>query len=390
MGLWSFDHTCRLLRLVIVNWPKKLRDGMGTLAQVTYIPEADIIRLTTLEARNAPVRPGTYYFLYLPSSSWRLWEQHPFSAIPMPNYPNPAPSWGSQREKEANTTVQLSPSSEVSAASHIDDGKGVTFLIRPKKGMTARLRNKLLTSSPFSTTLHVLLEGPYGSHPLPNFTASRFSSILLVAGGVGITATLSYLQSAIDSWQCDHGSNRRKQVSLVWISREEEFVKDVLRNELQPMLQFTKTQGQRFSVDIRLFATQKQEQKTPLISPDSSNTSNGSSALSLPSSSQGGEPKYRGADIEKDTAVDMIQPESKADADVPITLARPNVTQVISEFCALGSSASPGSPDETKITATGRTAVFACGPLDLVEEARHAVRRQTRSRVDYFEEVYGW
>lgn len=363
---------------------------MGTLAQVTYMPEADIIRLTTLEARNAPVRPGTYYFLYLPSSSWRVWEQHPFSAIPMPHIPSLVPSKDSQQEKGANATVRLSPSSEVSAASRVDDGKGVTFLIRPKKGMTARLRNKLLTSSPSSTTLHVLLEGPYGSHPLPIFTPSRFSSILLVAGGVGITATLPYLQSVINAWQCDNRNDRRKQVSLVWIAREEEFVKDVLRNELQLMLQLTKSQVRGLSVEMLLFATQKQEQKTSMASPESSNTSKGSSALSLPSPVQEAGPKHRGVDVEKDTVVDTIHPDSTLDADVPITLTRPNVTQLISAFCAHGSSSSHGPPGENKSTAVGRTAVFACGPLDLVEEARHAVRRQARPRIEYFEEVYGW
>ncbi|KIW71963.1 hypothetical protein PV04_00189 [Phialophora macrospora] len=431
VGLWSFDYTSRILRVIIVNRPRRTEKGMSTLAHVTYNPMADMIRLTIPEARTPPVSPGTYYFISLPGSSWRIWEQHPFSAISIPEVSTsasasavsvgPSPSLSPEQAKEATATSTTRPwrSPEPSAAYNSSGGSGITFLIRPKKGMTARLRNRLVASSVFSTTVHVLLEGPYGSHPLL-FNPSTFSSIILIAGGSGITATLAYLHSIMEDSQRASagpqatGAVATKRVNLVWIAREEELVRDVLRHELQAVLRAMNgpRATDRLRIELHLFATEKSPTKTqnlssasPSPSPSPS-ASEKSSTLSLSSPVPHTLPKSTGlpVDIEKEIDVDTEtgkyatsdtsrpQYNSTAEDGVPITFARPDVTRLISAFCTAGSSTLGVSESAAQAGAKGRIAVLACGPMKLAEEARHATRQQAGAgvRIKYFEEVYGW
>ncbi|OCT45916.1 hypothetical protein CLCR_00371 [Cladophialophora carrionii] len=425
VGLWSFDYASRILRVIVVNRPRRTEKGISTLASITYNPAADIVRLTLRGAQIPSIRPGTYYFLSLPGSSWRIWEQHPFSAIPLLDTPtsgpfdtasvSPSPPLSPEQAKEATAFASVQPlkSSESVAASNPTSVAGVTFLIRPKQGMTARLRNRLVASIPHSTTMHVMLEGPYGSHSPSRFNPSHFSSILLIAGGSGITATLPYLRSIMEVSQRDSGNGNgasvTKRVNLVWIAREQEFIRDVLRHELQWLLAVMNNQQATNPVrlELHLFATQQpsaKPQKT-LSTSQSPSTSEQSSKISLSSPAIHSPAEKRDLsaidkeirveeETEKDAKSDTSWPHrnSTDGAGLDITFARPDVSRLVSTFCTPASS-SPGASQSPAPSGTNdRIAVFACGPIQLAEEARHATRHQVAAgaRVEYFEEVYGW
>jgi hypothetical protein len=188
----------------------------------------------------------------------------------------------------------------------------------------------------------------------------------------------------------------------VWIAREEEFIRDVLRHELQSTLAVVNGQRptDRLRIELRLFATEKQQTKTQ--STPSPSTSEQSSNLSLsspiPHTPEKSTDVTVGIDFEKETEKyaisDTSRPEhdSTAEDNVSITFARPDVTRLVSAFCTAGSSSLDASPSSALTGTKGRIAVFACGPMRLVEEARHAARHQAGAgvRIKYFEEVYGW
>jgi ferredoxin-NADP reductase len=67
--------------------------------------------------------------------------------------------------------------------------------------------------------LPVLLEGPYG-HPQP---LHIYETQVLIAGGVGITAILGYLQAFVDSPR----TTKTKRMIIVWSAREADFIRTV-------------------------------------------------------------------------------------------------------------------------------------------------------------------
>ena len=73
---------------------------------------------------------------------------------------------------------------------------GITFYIRDKIGLTSAIRNH--------TTLPVLLEAGYSSHSISSL--NKLPILIVLAGGVGITAVLPYLRAHLGRvklyWGC--------------------------------------------------------------------------------------------------------------------------------------------------------------------------------------------
>ena len=131
----------------------------------------------TLKAPMHPA-PGQYVFVNVPALSVLQW--HPFSVS----------SAVEQSEEGATFTLHL-----------LDMGKG-TF--------TSQVCD-LLAASEYSgaAQLKVSVDGPYGSLTLPY---QRYPTLLLVAGGIGITPLASLLYSLL-------ASSTDQRVTLVWSSR---------------------------------------------------------------------------------------------------------------------------------------------------------------------------
>ena len=130
----------------------------------------------TVRARMAPT-PGQYVFVQFPALSLLQW--HPFSVSSLPD----------QAGRDSTFTVHM-----------LDMGSG---------SFTASVCDLLTASEYASTTFKVSLDGPYGSLTL---SYERYPTLLLVAGGIGITPLASILYSVL-------ASARDVRVFLVWASR---------------------------------------------------------------------------------------------------------------------------------------------------------------------------
>ncbi|KAL7958609.1 hypothetical protein V8C34DRAFT_323891 [Trichoderma compactum] len=223
VGLWAGDHFLRLLRVIAMNYKTFL--GQGSLALASYSEETGMIRLQVKPSINAARQtPGTYYFVYFPSL--HFWESHPFTLAGRSKQIDAIPSYGSSSDqpsdKEAGTR-----SPRVTELSSEPGDSYMTFMIRPRDGMTRRLRDRLISKSESGPLrVRTFLEGPYGTPA----RLDHFDEVLFIAGGSGITTVLPYLRMFFEDQK---ESQTPPKVRLAWIVRDEGFVRDVLANDLR-------------------------------------------------------------------------------------------------------------------------------------------------------------
>ncbi|KAL4899615.1 hypothetical protein BDW74DRAFT_188995 [Aspergillus multicolor] len=194
-AIWGFDRLLRILRVA--------RHGI-LRARVTVLDE-DYVKLEILG-----VRAEGHIYLYFPTLSWRVWENHPFSVI-AGSVPLPLPQTGpgasdeilqsirpTAKPKDAEATVlDVSSPSSTSPGTPPSTGRlgtmhvpFTTLYIRTQRGVTSRLRHPGLTPLP------VLLESSYPPVSLVRPKLSTESeNILAFVGGVGITAIAPLLLS---------------------------------------------------------------------------------------------------------------------------------------------------------------------------------------------------
>ncbi|KAF1977649.1 hypothetical protein BU23DRAFT_550921 [Bimuria novae-zelandiae CBS 107.79] len=174
MAVWGFDRVMRMLRIA--------RNGLRT-AVITKIDE-DYVRV------DVPGVAATgHAYLYFPTLTWRVWENHPFSVASTAT-PQPVRKAKGLKDEEAGVfgegkdEINVSASAASSSAStHGPARLGLTFFLRRQGGLTRQLVSR--------SSLPVFVEASYGTH----VDTSHFSHLMCVVGGIGITAVLPYLSS---------------------------------------------------------------------------------------------------------------------------------------------------------------------------------------------------
>ena len=141
-----------------------------------------------------------------------------------------------EKGKISPKEVEVSSQSIVSTNSAVGSKK-IHFLIRPYKGMTARLRDSIVKSGTGSKEMTALIEGPYGERE-PVFD---YNNIIFIAGGSGISAVLPYVQEFLQTRSTSHSSSSSsssttttttKHIHIVWAVRQRGLIQDVLEKEL--------------------------------------------------------------------------------------------------------------------------------------------------------------
>lgn len=180
-AIWAWD---RILRIILL-----LRNGRQ-IARLTLLGNVVRVDMENIGRMDGRGLHGYAYFPFV--SKWTPWESHPFSIIPshllaksdlfrsgsnLSGNDSPGASTpGIDKEKNINQDpirFDVSPSL----------GRGITFYVKAHNGMTGRLAN--LGFSRASTM--ALVEGPYG-----HGASLQVDRLILIAGGVGITAVLPY------------------------------------------------------------------------------------------------------------------------------------------------------------------------------------------------------
>lgn len=183
-----------------------------TTASCEILP-GDAIRVTLCLARPMIIQPGQYIFLTIPSIG--LWTSHPFSIAwsdPHPErHTQPTPTI-SDPEKGHSTRHTTPPYTSDTLST---PQSTLTLLIRRRSGFTARLHKHLSTTA-HPLSLLALISTPHGT-PL---SLSSYGTLLLIAGGIGITPFLPLLRSTLAAYTSRTMATRR--ITLIWILRSPE------------------------------------------------------------------------------------------------------------------------------------------------------------------------
>ncbi|KAK5630936.1 hypothetical protein RRF57_006651 [Xylaria bambusicola] len=259
-AFWAADRLARLTRIAYYNHPGHAK------AMVEAIPNCNILQITVIPRTMRGIGPGQHTFLYFPTLG-RLWESHPFSIAAWdthePLKPLVSTSLSTSKSnniysetKEFGTTSpgtdsihQVKPTTIPSFRETVPykarktDRPSFRLLVRAHSGMTATLLKHL--SSPArssSAEISVYTEGYYAGHHTTFQPLLTADTVLCIAGGLGITHALSFVQeyasraSREGEGEGAGGSRgmmgRAKRFILAWSAKEAPFIEHVRTNFL--------------------------------------------------------------------------------------------------------------------------------------------------------------
>ena len=199
--LWFLERAARMMRIVYRN----ISFRRCTKVTVEAMP-GDACRVTFELRRPWRYTPGCHVYAYLPSVS--LWMSHPFSIAWCQERPTPYLTLEDEKLPTSKSDLDLPVYHRTTTS--------ISLVMCKRTGMTARLYNKAKASPTGIITMYGAVEGPYGGHEC----LDSYGTVVLFAGGVGITHQLSYVQHLIQGNEA--GTVATRKIILVWSVRTTE------------------------------------------------------------------------------------------------------------------------------------------------------------------------
>lgn len=253
-AFWSFDRVARIARIAYYN-----RIG-NSRATIEAIPGCDIVQLTVFP-RTWSFGPGQHTFVYFPGIG-KFWESHPFSVAgwktrgQTTSAPITRAAFPGSDEKEIqvknsalHSVDSASPTASAAAsqraasshANQVQEHTSIQFLVRVHAGVTSTLRNRIASSpSGTRTEISAYTEGPHAGHRATLQSLWVADTVLCLAGGIGITNALGFIQEFANL--SHHGGEaavrgrgimrNTKRFILAWSARESGLIEHVKRNFL--------------------------------------------------------------------------------------------------------------------------------------------------------------
>lgn len=220
IGLWAQERLYRLYRLL------KLTIGSRHQARIARVQGTKIIKLTVYPSKEVDFFPGAHYYIYF-QGMFRLYESHPFTAI----------SYRESYKAEKHGPRKL------------------TFLIKPRGGLTASLGN-LIKRRNKHAKINVLVEGPYGNcHPL-----STYKTVVLIAGGIGVSASIPHIKDYCLRRSKRDRSLATKKIIIFWSCPDYTLMAQVWKRELLPFVQNLKKNGMDPCIEFLFYVTNYSEE----------------------------------------------------------------------------------------------------------------------------------
>lgn len=194
LAIWGLSYFLRMFNL---NWLKPWRNAwlIGDEAAITLMSE-NAIKITI--PTQMTWRPGQFVYLRMPGIS--IFENHPFTISSL--------------------------CSEDFPSEYGDEYRDCVLVFRPFGGFTRKVLNTAIEKGPLKT-YRAYLDGPYGGMQRE---LAAFETVILFAGGSGITAIVSQLLNLIKRMR--DGKAVTKRIEVVWALKRLEAM-DWFREELR-------------------------------------------------------------------------------------------------------------------------------------------------------------
>lgn len=209
-SIWAAEWAIRFMKLLVRNFSR--RNGL-TKVTIEFLP-AEACRVTFHLPRPVSWRPGCHVHAYIPAIAW--WSSHPFSvawaeqSIPSPlESAPPSSSKNVLSEKRATKICDQFSSTDVSQILH-PKTTSISLITKARTGMTRQIYDRARASPNGIYTTWGLIEGLYGGHD----SLSSYGTVILFAGGVGITHCLSYVAHLLAAQHAAVVPTRK--ILLVW------------------------------------------------------------------------------------------------------------------------------------------------------------------------------
>jgi predicted ferric reductase len=207
-AVWAFDRVLRVGRMI--------KNGMR---KASFRPVGEEILRVDIEGIKWDSTPGQHAYIFFPAlRKFTPWENHPFSVIPT-NYLRPTKLLSNSNSAGSDTPLNEKDLEELTPSSSADHGytktptSGITFFIKKNNGLTKHLWSNNVTTT-------TLVEGPYGGSGFSRNPILLVDRLILVAGGIGITAILPF-------------AHAHPNVKVYWSMRDGQAA---MAKELQPGL----------------------------------------------------------------------------------------------------------------------------------------------------------
>ncbi|KAF8881834.1 ferric reductase NAD binding domain-containing protein [Gymnopilus junonius] len=230
MIVWGLDRFLSMAKVVVFNfayfnpWSKSSKALDANVEVLSH----HFIKVTIRRPKYFYWRPGQSAYLSFPAVSSFPFESHPFT---------------------------MSTIYDGSSA----DGNKLTFFLRVRKGFTARL----MKAASQDQTYKVFVNGPYSSPPI----LVGYQSVMLFAGGSGVTFTLPLFLSLIK--RAKQNEATCSKLTFVWVIRDADQIKwleGVLSSAIEDL-------PATISVSIKLYVTSVLDDPETFEEDDSSKDS---------------------------------------------------------------------------------------------------------------------
>lgn len=192
---------------------------VGSPTRLQALP-GNMTRIDVLAPHDFSWQPGQHCFLRFPSLS--VFDNHPFTI---------ANSCNASR-------------TSLKAEDHKWDSQSMTFFVRSHAGFTQKLSKYIKSNA--DITASAWIDGPYGG--ILRNVENAFDSIILVAGGAGITTCLAWLQHITSLMKLE--AVRTRSVRLIWAVHEADHL-DWVSTELSEI----SSAGSNENVDVSFYVT---------------------------------------------------------------------------------------------------------------------------------------
>ncbi|RDH29695.1 ferric reductase NAD binding domain-domain-containing protein [Aspergillus welwitschiae] len=261
--------------------------------------------------------------------------------------------------------LQLSHPATISSIPTSHDGE-LVLILKAHKGFTRKLINRAeaITNGPKDAesiqtkrSYTALIDGPYASSS-PDFTS--FDSVLFLAGGTGVTFTLSQLLQV--AHRSTDGSLPLRQVLFIWVIKESRQASWALA-ELEAAMQ--KLQNTNIQIRVKIFVTQDSVCLPDIKNNDEKQTCACTNpCLCTPNNNYADDTD----DIDK---IEQITPSSPCtEPDSVLEASGPPRVSF-----KQGRPSFDGYIEDAVLQAKGEIAVAVCGPIGLTVSVRQAVVR---------------